>query len=247
MMSRGVSARPFEFLAIYSILLDVGLSRVTAALQTIMWPSMQLKEQRRTHRSQASTERAKPVLISTDPEVEIQKEKTKLDAWLDSSDGWPQCISTTSGANAFDDDFSDFVSASDVKSPNQDNARVEAHVSSSQPSTKEPTEEVNHNFHVQDEDEGDYKELLDDDMPTTEEILLTSQRIFGKPMTFKEGDHGDEEQEGGPSDFDLGSIMGALQSMKDEISSITDEEEKRKAAARVALGLVWGLEGGRGM
>ncbi|KAG8799487.1 hypothetical protein FRC17_007129, partial [Serendipita sp. 399] len=95
-------------------------------------------------------------------------------------------------------------------------------------------------------------ELLDEGMPSTEEILQTSQRIFGRsfasredPAAGGEGEEGDKDED--PGDFDLGSIMGALQNMKEEIAGISNEEEKRKAAARVALGLVWGLEGGRGI
>ncbi|KAG6854134.1 hypothetical protein C0991_010298 [Blastosporella zonata] len=42
--------------------------------------------------------------------------------------------------------------------------------------------------------------------------------------------------------FDLTKVLGTLQEMKTEISAIEDEGERRKAAARVALGLVYGLE-----
>ena len=40
--------------------------------------------------------------------------------------------------------------------------------------------------------------------------------------------------------FDLSRVLGAVQAMKEEISGMTDEGERRKAAARVALGLVYG-------
>jgi len=42
--------------------------------------------------------------------------------------------------------------------------------------------------------------------------------------------------------FDLSRVLGALQGMKEEIAGMTDEDERRKAAARVALGLVYGLQ-----
>ena len=42
---------------------------------------------------------------------------------------------------------------------------------------------------------------------------------------------------------DLSTLLPALQGMKDEIASLPTMEERRKAAARVALGLVWALEG----
>ncbi|KAG6891652.1 hypothetical protein C0992_012701 [Termitomyces sp. T32_za158] len=42
--------------------------------------------------------------------------------------------------------------------------------------------------------------------------------------------------------FDLSKVLGALQEMKAEIANMEDESERRRAAARVALGLVYGLE-----
>lgn len=47
----------------------------------------------------------------------------------------------------------------------------------------------------------------------------------------------------GPA-FDLSRILNALQEMKEEIALIPDEDERRKAAAKAALGLVYGLEEG---
>ncbi|KAI1794890.1 hypothetical protein LXA43DRAFT_91625 [Ganoderma leucocontextum] len=44
--------------------------------------------------------------------------------------------------------------------------------------------------------------------------------------------------------FDLSRVFSALQGMKDEISGMEDEDERRRAAARVALGLVYGLGAG---
>jgi hypothetical protein len=38
-------------------------------------------------------------------------------------------------------------------------------------------------------------------------------------------------------------VFGVLQEYKTEMAGMEDEEEKRKTAARVALGLVYGLEG----
>ena len=42
--------------------------------------------------------------------------------------------------------------------------------------------------------------------------------------------------------FDLSRVLNALQNMKEEIAGMEDEGERRKAAARAALGLVYGLE-----
>ena len=160
-----------------------------------------------------------------------------------SGDAWPQATLATTATNGFDDDFADFVSApapanETSTQPSTEPVLPASKTSDSEP--EEPQEEVE--FHTA-EDE-DYKELLDEDMPSTDEILLTSQRIFGQSLAAPD-DEAEGAGEGG--EFDLGSIMGALQSMKEEIAGITNEEEKRKAAARVALGLVWGLEGGRGI
>ena len=44
--------------------------------------------------------------------------------------------------------------------------------------------------------------------------------------------------------FDLSRVFSALQGMKDEIAGMEDEDERRRAAARVALGLVYGLSAG---
>lgn len=44
--------------------------------------------------------------------------------------------------------------------------------------------------------------------------------------------------------FDLQGIFNALQGLKEEIAGMPDDKEKRKAAARVALGLVYGLDAG---
>ncbi|KAI0786892.1 hypothetical protein C8Q75DRAFT_250040 [Abortiporus biennis] len=59
---------------------------------------------------------------------------------------------------------------------------------------------------------------------------------------FDDGDEDFEDDE----DFELGAfdlsrVLTALQGMKEEIAGMEDEGERRKAAARVALGLVYGL------
>lgn len=248
-----------------------------------MWPSMQLKAKpkresyTRGHRSQGSIDRATrdgittameaaiPVSItsvdtgpSKEPDYSLEKEKQKLQAWLDSDDDpWPKRPtepgkvpddgSSNSNPNparaTFDDDFTEFVSA-----PVNPNVEVNTNPHKEHVSDDDEDEDK---FHFEDEDSG-YKELFDDGMPTNEEILLTSQRIFGPALaeSGKKGEPGElddagELDEDDLGEFDLGSIMGALQNMKDEIAAMTDEDAKRRAAATVALGLVWGLEGGR--
>ena len=70
----------------------------------------------------------------------------------------------------------------------------------------------------------------------------TSQETFHPPDddSFSSFDETDDEFELGA--FDLSRVLGALQGMKEEIAGMTDESERRKAAARVALGLVYGLQ-----
>lgn len=98
----------------------------------------------------------------------------------------------------------------------------------------------------------------DEGLPNEEEIFATSQRIFGeskvlqapgmesRTSTVKLEDpewdtlSGDGLYEMAP--FDLTKVLGALQEMKAEIANMEDEGERRRAAAKVALGLVYGLE-----
>lgn len=118
---------------------------------------------------------------------------------------------------------------------------------------------------------------VDDELPSKEEILATSSRIFGTsklPLppvvdtdtntgkvsktsekssstaaaakTLSDDDldafvtGGDASYDTEP--FDLSKVLNALQEMKAEIANMEDESERRRAAARVALGLVYGLE-----
>jgi len=107
----------------------------------------------------------------------------------------------------------------------------------------------------------------DDDLPTQEEIRATSSRIYGIGQTAAEADplgspsgprpagsispisdtfsfesELDRDDSYEMASFDLSKVLGTLQEMKAEIGRMDDERERRKAAARVALGLVYGLE-----
>lgn len=72
-------------------------------------------------------------------------------------------------------------------------------------------------------------------------VMSPPQTTFPPPDDdeFSSFDETDDEFEMGA--FDLSKVLGALQGMKEEIAGMTDENERRKAAARVALGLVYGL------
>ncbi|KAG6849935.1 hypothetical protein H0H93_003464 [Arthromyces matolae] len=122
------------------------------------------------------------------------------------------------------------------------------------------------------------EDSIDDDLPSKEEIVATSSRLFGTKTlawtqapgantqgnpsdstpsvmmgadTFADVDvdafgiqNGDADGDGSydMEAFDLSKVVGALQEMKAEIATMKDEGERRRAAARVALGLVYGLE-----
>jgi hypothetical protein len=83
--------------------------------------------------------------------------------------------------------------------------------------------------------EDDFTEFLSappeggpDELPSSVDVHATAERIFGQSSDA-------------PGGFDLTSILGTLEAMRLEIGAITDVEERRKAAARVALGLAMGL------
>lgn len=121
--------------------------------------------------------------------------------------------------------------------------------SNSPPSSSIPSEDKTGISKEVKEDEDE-----DVDLPTRAEIIETSRRLFPKAaynatrntattssLPVQQNEEEGVEEEGG--EFDLTSILSSLQGMKEEIAGITDMEERRKAAARVALGLVWALEG----
>ena len=203
--------------------------------------------------------------FSTD---EFQAEKIALEKWLDSDDFWSAAAPTkpptstilpnSSSSNGqphdparFDDDFSDFVSAPASVSETTNTA------------SKKPTSEViSETGSNQDRDDPEDDLFSDDFFPTDREILMTSHRIFGPHLPSQragssrpsqaddEGrsreDEDEDEDEGnasGDGEFDLSRITGALQGLKEEISGIENEEVRRRMAARVAMGLLYGLEG----
>ncbi|KAG8830915.1 hypothetical protein FRC17_004065, partial [Serendipita sp. 399] len=118
---------------------NTGLNRVIEALHTIMWPNLVMKSQHRSHKSQASIERAKPSTsnlpqindnehpkhhLGTDTAQEeptIENAKAQLEAWLNQDDPWPRPdAANSSGPQEFDDDFANFVSAPARKEEEQD-------------------------------------------------------------------------------------------------------------------------------
>jgi len=229
-----------------------------------MWPSMQ----QRPSGSPKRKVQPKPNIISKpsleDPDSleniewtrfptdEFLAEKIALEKWLDSDDIGPTVtplkpstytvLPDSSPSNGqpqdlagFDDDFSDFVSAP-ASAPETTDTTFK------NPTSEDETE-CNQ---VRDDPEDDL--FSEEFFPTDQEILMTSHRVFGPhlPSQRASSSKSHEEDEGhtlGDGDFDLSRIMGALQGLKEEISGIENEEAKRRMAARVAMGVLYGLEG----
>ncbi|TDL22180.1 hypothetical protein BD410DRAFT_839981 [Rickenella mellea] len=166
-----------------------------------------------------------------DPWRAIPSIMTPIIAISLSSDSVPEHPTPTK--SGFDDDFSDYVSAPATLQPMNTGASY-----SSLHSLSDVDE-----FTARSDAEMEDAEL-DDDLPSREEIKTATERIFDQGHSPL----GDQSQsdDRGDSDFDtfdLSRVLGALQLMKEEIAGIDDEGEKRKAAAKVALGLVYGLHG----
>ena len=95
-----------------------------------------------------------------------------------------------------------------------------------------------------DDDQGEGED--ETDQPTRDEIRATSARIFGAAV-LTSIDSAEMSLPEDASSYDLASldlskVVSTLNGMKAEIAGMPDEKEKRRAAARVALGLVYGLE-----
>jgi hypothetical protein len=154
----------------------------------------------------------------------------------------------------FEDDFTDFVGAPMDHEPRRSDSNSTKGRSFSYMSLHS---------------EFDILEDEDADLPSQDEIQATTHQIFGStssnlpiptsgskqqqflsatdapglgvspaPSTSTLGD----EDDFGLSRFDLSRVFSSLQVMKEEISEMTDDRERRRTAARVALGLVYGLQ-----
>lgn len=211
------------------------------SLSTIMWPSMKRKpsstrkslglaiyEDEDEEEVDADaipadlTERLGGMALSTDTfegrlalqthQAAARSDTEALEAFLDAEDDPPA---------GKEDDFTEFVSAS---------ASTSTHPISDAPWAESPI--------ADNADHTDYAALddLDDELPTEAEVLQARTRIFGSTAPTREA----PSHEGLEDQFDLNAALGALQSMREEISNLPDKE-RRQAAARVALGLLKGL------
>lgn len=148
--------------------------------------------------------------------------------------------------NGFEDDFNEFVGAP---------MGLDSDFSQESSSRLVPMHTGTSYMSLGSDFSGDFSRGADDQVPSADEEELpshkeveeTSKRIFGSTFPsetspsnqpFENLDHDEPEF----SEFDLSRVFSALQGMKDEISGIGDDEARRKAAARVALGLVYGLQ-----
>ncbi|KAK0187898.1 hypothetical protein F5146DRAFT_1061246 [Armillaria mellea] len=262
------------------------LPRVLDALSTIMWPSMQTsqKSTRTATRSQHgndvfldwaqlsfddSLEEDSLVTPTSDPQsghrTRLRKEMNEL-AKSTEEEVWgsrEKSTVKTGVVDAFDDDFSVFVSAPaetgtrqryTIETTNKvsfdtsfdtsfdfDRLRpsplgMTYHALGSGSDLGDPQESGTPHPDTPESDEDEGEEEDEEDLPSQDEIKESAQRIFGA----QGGTSSSDDFELAP--FDIGKVMNALQGMKDEIADIEEESEKRKAAARIALGLVYGLE-----
>ncbi|KAJ7288243.1 hypothetical protein C8J57DRAFT_1445663 [Mycena rebaudengoi] len=232
-----------------------GLPRVLDALSTIMWPSMQAQTKPQAISSgrrdldwvQSSGDGLSPIIGSSSVNRGGTREQEieALARWLEEDDGvatredpWrsaadasgrlmPASVSPDGGKEfGFDDDFTVFVSA--PPGPPEAGPLYLSLGSAL-------------DLHEVDEDKAEPAEDEDEDLPTDAEIEATSSRIFGGAIR---GEAATRQMKTSTdmAPFDLSRVMRALEGMKAEIASMEDEGERRKAAARAALGLVYGLE-----
>ncbi|KAH9939807.1 hypothetical protein B0H21DRAFT_755983 [Amylocystis lapponica] len=177
------------------------------------------------------------------------------------ADSWPAFATPTivtptadSAPIGFDDDFTEFVSAPSPRQPSA-GMLLPMHTGASYRSLASLSDFGDASLSMPDKDEDEDEE--DADLPSRAEIAETSRRIFGAAVSpglvpdpdlsagsddFHAFEHHADDDEFELSAFDLSRVLSALQGMKEEISGMDDEAERRKAAARVALGLVYGLQ-----
>lgn len=223
-------------------------NRIVDALSTIMWPSM-IRKPRTIHLSGAipspvriSDESLEDISISSlsmglqatelNSEEAMRREREAFEKWLDVDNeeliAFPQVVEVgdaptrQTSSSGFEDDFSDFIQAKASHHPSSFTPSVlPASASSSAPSARDT--------HTGEAGEDQFDLFDDEDMPSASEIDSAMRQIFGT-----------SQPQGG---IDIASVFASLQSMKEEISGLPDEAERRKAAAKVALGLVYGLDG----
>ncbi|QRW06466.1 hypothetical protein RhiLY_05465 [Ceratobasidium sp. AG-Ba] len=201
----------------------VGLSRILEALNMIMWPSMV----RTPHGGLRRTAPASDI----DDEVDYSTFDTSFATVSDTEPPHnPSLFGAESGSsalslaelNAWLDSDDSWVrpSGNNHPTPSYDGIQTSAHASVS--GFGDDFSDFLSAPPIDEQDTG---------LPSTADVRATAGRIFDPPGFERDA----------PEGFDLSSVLGSLEAMRAEISEISDIDERRKAAARVALGLAMGL------
>ncbi|EJC98069.1 uncharacterized protein FOMMEDRAFT_143534 [Fomitiporia mediterranea MF3/22] len=207
-----------------------------------------------------------------DGKTNMQREMEMLERWLEEDDenyrqlpedghddtnaqptgkldeAWSTADSTSrqgpTDAEGFDDDFTEFQSAPTTSSREIQNTEssLNEDLDSELPSTDDIHAAATRIFgplpaHAA---RPDAFAVLSDSATPSEESRPAPPESAGDPHTGT-GRSGPELDMDEPA-FDLTGILGALDAMKDEISRIPDMRTRRRAAAKAALGFVYGLE-----
>ncbi|KAF9781573.1 hypothetical protein BJ322DRAFT_1076996 [Thelephora terrestris] len=160
------------------------------------------------------------------------------------------------GGHGFEDDFTDFVGAPmdhELRRPESNSTRGRYFAYTSLDSEFDMLEDGDTGIPPQDEIEATTRRIFgstsshlstsssESKSQQRQHLLATNISGLGASPAPSTSTLGDED-DFGRSPFDLSRVFGALQVMKEEISEMTDDGERRRAAARVALGLVYGLQ-----
>jgi hypothetical protein len=220
-----------------------GLPRVRDALSTIMWPSMV-----QAPRAAARGSRAANLLGGGPDESGLagllagggSGGFAEFERWLEEDDDDDEHEDNSEHEDAggedeparvhgFDDDFAAFVSAPPQAAAPSNSASAASLATGMDPLALDMSFDATYDFSA------GRSPLVgrattdteDPALPSRAEVRATSQRLFAGAR--------DEGV------FDLGNVLASLEGMKAEIAGIPDEDARRAAAARVALGLVHGL------
>lgn len=197
--------------------------------------------------------------IEFDPDAneEMVAELRALEKWLDGDDNalvahfgsmdlgdvqpatstsFPISVSTdgnssetvSDGSVGFDDDFTDFLSAEQPSS-----AASESSFSSLQDEYWPPFYSFLDSDYEDDEDDEDEDDL---EIPSEKDVQETANVLLGLPRGSAAG-----TGEGQGEHVDLNNVFNTVQGYRDQIAKMVDDDERRRTAARVALGLVYGL------
>jgi hypothetical protein len=195
-----------------------------------MWPSMKA-----TQPSSAQRRRTQVDLddwVKQSAEFILESEELVMSPSGESStkpflQDWSTAPTEEGGKLRFDDDFTEFVSATDVRHQggSLDLEGVEAMHTGASYATLGSVSNV-----------GEEGSEPDDGLPSGEEIRATSERLFGGSAFPPMSNANDLDA------FDMQHVLSTLSAMKQEISEMESDAERRDAAAKVALAFMHGLQ-----